>query len=129
MSKLRRITTPNVDRLIGYLEAAQHVFMKGQYDVTLEATCFDIVDANTTDEDVVLAAYSDSNPIEHRAECSLDDMIAGVHETLTLPRQLWTSDCNVPDIIEKNLRDGYWAHIKACFDYANARIVELGPDV
>ena len=35
----------------------------------------------------------------------------------------------IANIIERNLRDGYWEHLQACFDYRNARIVELGHDV
>ena len=130
MTKLHRTASPDIDRLTGYLAAAQHAFIKGQYNVSLDATCFDIVDATVTDEDIIIAAYSDFNPIDHRGECSLEAMIAGVHETLTLPRQMWSSDyCNIPNIVESNLRDGYWLHVKACFDYTNARIVELGWDV
>lgn len=57
----------------------------------------------------------------------METMISGVHETLGLRREMWAPDfCNIPNIVEKNLLEGYWAHIKACFDYTNARIVELG---
>jgi hypothetical protein len=130
MSKLRKLDSPVIERLNGYLEAAQHAFIKGQYDVGLEAAFFEIADPHITDEDVVVAAYSDLNPIKHQRECSLDEMIAGVHETLSLPRRMWNSKYSgIPNIIEENLRDGYWEHLQACFDYKNARIVELGHDV
>jgi hypothetical protein len=130
MSKLRHLETAATHRLKGYLAAAQYAFIKGQYDVTLEATFFEVVDSQLTDEEVLSAAYSDIEPIEHRRECSLEQMIAGVHQILSLPRRMWNSEYSgIANIIEKNLRDGYWEHLKACFDYRNARIVELGHDV
>jgi len=130
MSKLIILASPAINRMNGYLAAAQHAFIKRQYEVSLEANFFEIVEAHITDEDVVVAAYADLNPIEHRRECSLEEMIGGVHETLSLPRGMWNPECpGIPNIIEKNLRDGYWEHLMACFDYKQARIVELGHDV
>lgn len=130
MSKLSKLESPAIERLNGYLAAAQHAFIKGEYDVTLEAAFFEIVGGPITDEEVVVAAYSDFNTIEYRQECSLDDMIAGVHETLSLPRSMWNPKYpGIPNIIEKNLREGYWEHLRACFDYKSAKIVALGHDV
>lgn len=130
MSKLLRLDTSAIDRMTGYLAAAQHAFIRSQYDVTLEASFFEIVDAHVTDEDVVVAAYTDLNPIEHRRECTTEEMIAGTHEVLSLPRGMWNPEClGIPNIIEKNLQDGYWDHLEACFDYKNARIIELGHHV
>jgi len=130
MSKLRQLESAAIDRLNGYLEAAQYAFQKLPCNVTLEASFFEIVGSDLKDEDVVGALYSRTNPIELRRECSLEEMTAGVHETLTLPRQLWNPEHpGVPGIIEKNLRDGYWKHLRACFDYFDARIVKLGHDV
>jgi len=127
MDKLRPIVTPELDRFSGYLEAAGYALIKGQYDVTLAASCFEILDASVTDLEIVVAAHGDSNEIEHQAESSLDNMVARVHETIAMPRQMWAADyCGIPGIIEQNLRDGYWSHLRACFDYENARIVELG---
>ena len=127
MDTLRRITTPELDSFAGYLEAAGYTLRKGQYDVTLYVACFEILDANVTDLEIVVAAHGNSNEIEHRTECSFSDMVSHIHETLSLPRQMWAADyCGIPGIIEQNLREGYWSHLRACFDYENARIVELG---
>lgn len=127
MDKLRRIVTPELDRFAGYLQAAGYALCKGQYDVTLDVTCFEILVASVSDLEIVLPAHGDSNEIEHRTESSLDNMVAHVHEILTLPRQMWAADyCGIPGIIEQNPRDGFWSHLRACFDYENARIVELG---
>ncbi len=131
MDKLKRLQTSELDRLSGYLDAAQHVFMNGQLDVTLDAACFDVLDNNVADEDVIRAAYPDGfNPIEHRVERTLEEMVADVNDTLSLFRGFWNPEhANIPDIIESKLRDGYWQHVKCCFDYTGARIVELGRDV
>jgi len=127
MDKLRRVTSPEIDRLTGYLAAAQHAFIKAQYDVSLDASVFEIADASVTDEDVLTAAYDGFNPVEHRAECSLEAMVARIHEVLQLPRRMWAADfCGIPGIVEERLRDGYWSHVRACFDFGNSRIVELG---
>ena len=127
MEKLRRIETREIDLFAGYLQAAGYAFPQGQYDVTLHAHCFEILDTSVTDWDVVIAAYGDSNEIEHRAECSLDVMTGHVHELLTVRRQMFVADyAGIPGIIEQNLRDGYWSHLAACFDYRKARIVALG---
>jgi hypothetical protein len=113
MTKVRRVTSPAIDKLTGYLDAAQHAFIKGQYDVLLDAAVFEIA-ATVSDEDVMAAVYGDFNTIEHRADCSVETMIAGVHETLSLPRQMWaTNFSGIPGIIEQNLRDGYWSHVRA----------------
>ena len=109
MGKLRLETSPDTDRLTGYLAAAQHAFIKGQLDVSLDAFVFEITDATVTDEDVVTAAYGGFNPIEHRAECSFESMVARTHETLALPRKMWASDYSgIPGILEQRLREGYW---------------------
>jgi hypothetical protein len=130
MTKLRRLATPAIDRMDGYLTAAQHAFIKGEFDVTLEAVFFEILDGTITEDDIVIAAYSDFNPIEQRHECSLEEMITGVQEILSLPRRMWNSEYSgIPNIIEKNLRDGYWEHLQTCFDYKSARIVGLGHHV
>jgi hypothetical protein len=127
VEKLRPIVSPDLDRFTGYLQSAGHAVRRGQYDVTLYVDVFEILDANCTDLEIVIAAHGNSNEIEHRTECSLAHMVAQVHETLSLPRQMWAADyCGIPGIIEQNLRDGYWAHLRTCFNYENARIVELG---
>jgi hypothetical protein len=130
MSKLNRIRTSELDRLQGYLEAAQHVFTKGNLDVMLEASLFEIVDSDITDEDVVRAVYPNGfNPIEYRAECSFNEMVSGVHRILEVTREFWKPEYSIPSMIENNVREGYWKHVKSCFDYTNARIVELGHNV
>jgi hypothetical protein len=127
MNKLKRIQSPESDRLSGYLEAAQYICIKGQYDVMLDAACFEILDKEIDDEDVVDAAYQGGyNPIEHRAECSVEAMVAGVHNTLSLSRGFWKPEYTIPDLVENNIREGYWRHVGACIDYKNARVVELG---
>jgi hypothetical protein len=130
MEKLRRLTSPQIDQLTGYLDAAQHAFIKGQYDVSLEGTVFEITDATVTDEDVLTAAYEGFNPIEHRAECSVETMAARINDLLTLRREMWAADFRgIPSIVEERLREGYWSHVRACFDCDGARIVELGWNV
>jgi hypothetical protein len=130
MTMLKRLLTSEVNRLEGYLDAAQHMFVMGQIDVTLEAALFEMDGDNVLDEDLIHAAYPDGfNPIEYRAECSFDDMVSGVHKILKITRQFWKQEYSVPEMIESNLREGYWQHVKECFDHTNARIVELGHDV
>lgn len=130
MSKLKRIQSAELDRLEGYLNAAQHVFVRGQLDVTLDATLFEITGDDITDEDVIRAAYPDGfNPIEYCAESSSEEMMHGVHDILKIDREFWRPEYRVSEIIENNLREGYWQHVKSCFDYTSARIVALGHDV
>jgi len=127
VEKLRRIESREIDLFAGYLQAAGYACCQGQYDVTLHAHCFEILDSTVTDWEVVIAAYGVSNEIEHRAECSLETMTVHVHELLTVRKQMFVADyAGIPGIIERNLRDGYWSHLAACFDYRNARIIELG---
>jgi hypothetical protein len=126
--KLQHLQTTEVIRLEGYLEAAQHVFTKGDLDVSLEVALFEISDSNITDEEVIRAAYPNSNPIEHRAESSVQEMTARVHGLLSIAKGFWQSR-RVAELLEEKLREGYWEHLKSCFDYTNARIVELGDDV
>src|SRR5262245_18360060 len=119
--KLRRVTSPELNQLTGYLAAAQHAIMKGQYDLSLYASVFEIEDAIVSDEDILTLAYEGFNPIEDRAECSLDTMIARINEVLTLPRHIFATDWSgIPAIVEARLREGYWPNVRACFDCANA---------
>ena len=133
MKKLTPISNRAIDRLTGYLAAAECAFIKSQYDVTLEASFFDIADNRITNIEVLKAAYGpdvDFNGIELERECSLQEMIDGVHVLLTTPRKMWHPDCQgIPRIVEENLRNGYWDSLKECFDYENARIVELGYNI
>lgn len=133
MNKLTPISNQAIDRLTGYLAAAESAFMKGQCYVTLEASFFDIADSALTNIDALNAAYgpdADFNGINVERECSLQELIDGVNDVLTLPRSMWASDCQgIPRIIEENLRNGYWERLKACFDYENARVVELGNNI
>ena len=130
MENLRRVSSRQIDQLAGYLDAAQHAFIKRQYDVSLDAAVFEIADTTVTDEDVLTAAYDGFNPIEHRAECSVEAMVARINDLLTLRREMWVADFRgIPSMTEERLRDGYWSHVRACFDCDTARIVELGPDV
>ena len=130
MSKLCRIRTPELDRLEGYLNAAQHVFFKGQLDVTLEAVLFEISSPDLSDEEVVHAAYPDgSNSIDHRAECSIEEMKDRVNNILSISTAFWKPEYSARERVEDHLRKGYWQHVKSCFDYSYGRIVELGHDV
>jgi hypothetical protein len=129
MSKLKKLESPEIWCFNGYLEAAQHAFIKGELEVSLEAEFFEIVEPPINDEDVLVAAYSSFNPIEYRRECSLEEMMAGISETLSMPRWMWKSHPGIPKIMERNLREGYWKHLNASFNCKNARIVELGHDV
>jgi hypothetical protein len=33
------------------------------------------------------------------------------------------------ELIERELREGYWRHLEACFDYKHSRVVELGYNI
>ena len=129
MSKLKRIQTSELNRLEGYLDAAQHIFTRGELEVALEVSLFEIYDTDITDEDVVRAAYTTFNPTEHRVERNLAEMMSGANDILIIDRRFWKSDDWVPKMLENNLREGYWQHIKFCFDFTYAKIVELGNDV
>jgi hypothetical protein len=130
MSKLRRIRTPELDRLEGYLSAAQHVFFKGELEVRLDAALFEITSNDISDEEVVLAAYPDGfNPIEHRAACSIKEMMDRVNNILSITKAFWKPEYSARERVEDHLREGYWQHVKSCFDYTYARIVELGHNV
>ena len=57
-------------------------------------------------------------------------MVTRINDVLTLRKEMWAVDFRgIPIITEERLRDGYWSHVRACFDCDNARIVELGPHV
>ena len=130
MSKLRAITNPAVDRFNGYLEAASIALLKGQCDLTLEASFFEINDKSITNREVVFEVYGDGNEIEFERVRSLREMVDGINKVLTLPLKMWSLEHQgFPRLIEENLRSGFWRHLKRCFDYENAKIVELGPDV
>ena len=127
MTKLRKIKTEESSRLEGFLAAAQQVFFTNYLDVGLEATLLEIIDRNHSAEDVVEAAYGDCfNPIEYRNECSLDQMLRGAEEILSVSKTFWNPEFSVRDRLERDLREGYWQHVKLCLDYENARIIELG---
>lgn len=129
MSKLKKIQTPEFNRLEGYLNSAQHIFTRGELDVALEAALLEITDKDISEEDVIQASYSRYNTIESRVECSLSEMTSNVNNFLTISERFWRRDDWMQKMIENNLREGYWQHIKSCFDYTNARIVEIGYDV
>lgn len=128
MDKLRKIETPEFNRLLGYLSAAQHIFFKGELDISLEASLLEIVDPNISDEDVVGAVYDNFNPIAVRTECSVEKMIKDSELVLSSATG-YGDNKHVRGRMEKEILDGYWQHLKSCIDYADARIVELGPDV
>ena len=129
MGNLQRIENFETNRLEGFLEAAQHIFTRGDLEVTLEALLFEILNNDVTDEDVIHAAYSTFNAIDYQAERSLDEMLSGVHSILNIDRRFWTSDDWVPKMVENNLRERFWQLVKCCFDYTDAKIVELGNNV
>jgi hypothetical protein len=128
---LFRRQTPELDRIAGYLDAAQHVFIQGQYDVSLDVAAFDVSAEVVTEDEILQAAYPDGcNSIEHREGYSLDQMIADIERVLTIRREYWNPEFGgSPNRIESNLRKGYWSHIRACFPIDDARIVKLGWDV
>lgn len=128
MGNLQRIENFETNRLEGFLEAAQHIFTRGELDVTLETALFEILDSDVTDEDVIRAAYSTFNSIEFRAKRNLDEMMSGVHNILSITR-IWKPDDWVRKMLENNLRERFWQLVKCCFDYTQAKIVELGNDV
>ena len=53
MTKLRPFSNPAIDRFTGYLKAAELAFIKGQVDVSLEASFFEIADDTVTGIEVV----------------------------------------------------------------------------
>lgn len=128
MSKLRRVENLQVARFEGYIDAAQHVFKKGQLDVGLEVALFEITDRTVTDEDVVSAAYSESNPIEFRSESTVEEVVTRVNALMTITRKYWNAH-TFAELIERELREGYWRHLETCFDYKHSRIVVLGHNV
>jgi len=127
-----RITTldnSSINRFKGFLSGVQLILKRRQYDVALEAFLFQLNDADVTDEDVIAAAYSDGyNPILHHELVPLDTVIAEVNSFLTLARDIWNQGPLI-DVIEGELRDGYWNHLKPCIDYRSAQIVSVGPHV
>jgi hypothetical protein len=130
MNKLEPVQSQDLARLEGYLHAAQLFLFNGQLDVILTAALFEILDAHVTDDDVLSAAYPKGhNLIERSVQCAANDMILDVNQILTLPRGIWKRETSMPAMIEDRLRQGYWAHITACFDYTAARIMKVGPHV
>lgn len=133
MNKVTPISNHAIQRFTGYLAAAECAFMKGQCYVTLEASFFEILDKTISNIEVLNAAYgpgADFNGIKVERVCSVEEMIDGVHAILTMPRSMWRQDCQgIPAIIEANLRKGYWDSLQECFDYQQARIVELGSNI
>jgi hypothetical protein len=131
MSKLIRVENPQVSRFQGYINAAQRIFKDGELNVVLEATVFEITDKSVTDEDIVTAAYDgDFNPIERRSESTVEEMTTNIDALLTIKRLYWKLPYNwYADYIENDLREGYWKHLKECFDFEIARVVELGDSV
>lgn len=61
MAELRLIQTPEFERLVGYLSAAQLMFLKGQLFAALEAALLEIIGGNTRDENVILADTAQLN--------------------------------------------------------------------
>lgn len=126
MDKLRRIENAEVARFQGYISAAQHVFKNGELYVALEATLFEILDESVTDEDVVSGTYEDYNPIERCSASTVQKMETKIDALLTIQRSYWNPSYDYAESIEDELREGYWKHLKECFDYKHARVVELG---
>jgi hypothetical protein len=79
---------------------------------------------------VIREAYADGfNPIEHRVEKSIDEMVTVVQKVLSIDRYNWKPEYSHSERIEASLREGYWQHVKSCFDYTNARVIELGDHI
>ena len=129
MDKLRRTDNSEVARFQVYINAAQRVFKNGELYVALEATLFEINDESVTDEDVVSGAYKDYNPIERCSESTVQEMETQIDALLTINRSYWNPSYDYADLIEDELREGYWKHLEECFDYKHARVVELGDSV
>lgn len=130
MRKLRRIENSQVARFEGYIDAAQHVFRKGELDVGLEAALFEITDKTVTDEEVVSDAYAGVfNPVESRSESTVEEMMTKVNTLMTIARKYLKPQYAFAELLETDLREGYWRHLEACFDYKDARVVELGDHV
>jgi hypothetical protein len=68
-------------------------------------------------------AYPDgNNPIDYRVEQSVDEMVSDINDILRISWECWTPLNSIPEIIETNLRAGYWTHVDACFDYKHGEL-------
>lgn len=131
MARLERIANTEVARLEGYLEATQYAFIKGQYDMLLEAHVFRIDVSDVMAGEIINGAYPDGNAVP--VECgdvSFEHMKASVNSELSFRRGDLNPDLpGIPNIIEARLRDGFWKHLNACFPLDAVRVVECDPDI
>jgi len=130
MSKLRRVENSQFARFEGYIDAAQHIFRNKELEVTLEAALFDLIDKAITDEEVVREAYGgEFNPIEYRSESTVELMKSKVNALLTLSKSYFKPPYGYVELIQENVRQGYWKLLEECFDYKRSRVIELGHHV
>ena len=127
MSKLLHVHNSEISCFKGYIDAAQHVFKKGELDACLEAALFEVTDNSVTDEEVIKCAYDGPlNSIEYRSECSVEVMEKKVNTFMTVTKKHFSPPYVFAELLETDLREGYWRHLKTCFDYKHARVVEIG---
>ena len=125
MNKLKPNESAPWFHFLGYLKAAQLMFVHGDLDLTLEAAFYDIA-ADVTDEEVVHFTYPHVNELKCHTKVSTEAMVHTVNSVLTLPRSYWSHrQVGVAAFIEKRLREGFWKHLAAAIDFENSSVVQV----
>ena len=120
---LKEIETPELHKLLGYLDAVADFIRGGELKWYFDAKLFDCEGAFTDVRPLIKTAYPDSKPeLADIDEGSISDFVA----TLKHEFSKWLKPPEVATLLRPvtDMRTELWQHLKACVDYENARVFE-----
>jgi hypothetical protein len=124
--KLTPIETPDLFKLLGYLDAVADFIRRGELKWYFDAKLFDC-EGNFSDvRSLIKTAYPDSKPeLADIDKASISDLVA----TLKHEFSKWLEPAEAEKLLKPvtDMRNELWQHLKECVDYENARVFEYYP--
>src|SRR5687767_3450109 len=119
---LKEIETPDLHKLLGYLDAVADFIRGGELKWYFDAKLFDCEGRFTDVRSLIKTAYPDSKPeLADIDEGTIADFVA----TLKHEFSKWLKPPEVALLKPvTDMRTELWHHLKACVDYENARVFE-----
>lgn len=120
---LKEIETPDLHKLLGYLDAVADFIRGGELKWYFDARLFDYEGAFTDVRSLIKTAYPDSKPeLADIDEGSISDFAATLNHEFS--KWLKPPEVTTPFGPITDMRTELWQHLKACVDYENARVFE-----
>jgi hypothetical protein len=120
---LKEIETPDVYKLIGYLDAVGDFIRTGELKWSFDVRLFDCEGTFSDIQSLIKAAYPDSTPeLADISEGSISDLV----ETFRHEFGRWLDPTTSAKLLRPvtEMYSEIWQHLNACIDYENSRVFE-----